>query len=82
MTDIQGAVTVAQSLIKEIKKLQIPHASSPVSSNVTISLGAATILPNRDTSPAVLIEGADKCLYQAKKAGRNCAKSRDLDIGV
>jgi diguanylate cyclase (GGDEF)-like protein len=82
LTDVQGAVTVAQSLIKQIEELKIPHGSSPVSSRVTISLGVATVLPHRDLSPTILIEGADKCLYQAKEAGRNCVKSRDLNIGV
>lgn len=82
MTDIQGAVTVAQSLIKQIEKLKIPHGSSPISNQVTISLGAAAIIPHHDRSPTTLVEGADKCLYQAKEAGRNCVKSRDLNIGV
>lgn len=80
MTDMHGAETVAHSLVEQIEKLEIPHASSPIANRVTISIGAATILPHRNRSPVALVEGADRCLYQAKEAGRNCVKSWDLNI--
>ncbi len=81
-TGIDGAVTVAHSLIKAISYMNIPHAYSEVADHVTVSLGVATILPARKFSPIVLVDGADKCLYAAKNAGRNQIKSRDLNIGV
>ncbi len=81
-TDMEGAVTVANTLMKEISHLNLPHAYSEVAGHVTISLGAATMLPTRKFSLMVLVEGADKCLYEAKEAGRNCVKNRDLNIGV
>lgn len=80
-TDMEGAVTVANTLIKQISQLNIPHAYSEVAGRVTISLGAATILPVRKLSLMVLVEGADKCLYEAKEAGRNRIKNRDLNLG-
>jgi len=81
-TDMDGAATVASALIESISHLHIPHAYSKVADHVTVSLGAATILPTRHVSSRVLVEGEDKCLYKAKKAGRNCLKIMDLNIGV
>ncbi len=44
---------------------------SNVGNVVTVSLGAATIVPAFDSSPATLIEASDKALYRAKEKGRN-----------
>ena len=80
MTDLKGAVTVGNSLIEHINVLKIPHAYSPVSNQITISLGTATILPERKQSSVFLIESADKCLYAAKEGGRNCLKSMSINV--
>lgn len=80
ITNISGAITVAHSLIDKVLNLQIPHSGSPVSHQLTVSLGAATILPDRNLSPITLVKGADKCLYRAKNGGRNCVISKDLNI--
>jgi diguanylate cyclase (GGDEF)-like protein len=66
-----GAAAVAEALRQRIESLEIPHAGSRVSDWVTISLGVATMIPLRDTSPAALIAEADRALYQAKREGRN-----------
>jgi two-component system, chemotaxis family, response regulator WspR len=58
-TDSSGAERAAQNMIDRVKDMQIPHVSSDVSGYVTISLGVATAIPNRGTSPKMLLEIAD-----------------------
>jgi len=67
----EGAIKVSEILRERVEALQIPHAKSNVSDVVTVSLGAATVVPAFDFSPATLIEVADKALYRAKEKGRN-----------
>ena len=71
MTDREGCATVAAALLEQIGELRLPHAYSPVSSQVTISLGGATMRPDRLASPKTLVERADRALYASKMAGRN-----------
>jgi diguanylate cyclase (GGDEF)-like protein len=71
MTGHDGAVTVAETLLEQIRKLNLPHRSSPVAERVTISLGVSTMQPTRDASSTILIDRADKALYASKVAGRN-----------
>jgi two-component system cell cycle response regulator len=70
-TDTEGAVHVAESIQMEMKTKAIVHHNSQVSKYVTLSLGIATLIPERDTLPELLIAKADKALYQAKQAGRD-----------
>jgi len=67
----EGAIKVGENLRERIEALQIPHVKSNVSNVVTVSLGAATIVPAPYSSPPTLIEEADKALYRAKEKGRN-----------
>ncbi|MFC1857026.1 diguanylate cyclase [Thermodesulfobacteriota bacterium] len=76
-TETEPAVYVANKIWLNIESLNIPHAASQVADHVTVSLGVAAAIPRQDTSPANLIEAADKCLYEAKKGGRNQVRSYD-----
>lgn len=57
---------------KEGKKHRAGQKNTGV--NVTISLGVAT-KSDAQSSPEAVIKAADKALYSAKNAGRNCVKS-------
>ncbi len=77
--DLQGALCVGQRVIEAIQQLDIEHADSSVASMVTISLGAATLIPDSNNTPAQLIELADQALYQSKKTGRNRVTALSAD---
>ena len=64
----EGALKV---VLEAISALQIPHQDSEVRDTVSISLGAATLVPTEDQQPAALIAMADEALYRAKEQGRN-----------
>jgi diguanylate cyclase (GGDEF)-like protein len=72
-TDVNGAEKLAERLRTNVQKLNIAHNQSPVG-NVTISLGIATTIPTEDQEPLHLVTAADKALYDAKRAGRNCVR--------
>lgn len=73
--DYHGAASVAERLRNEIRYLNIEHCCSTVSGEVTMSFGTASILPAQGVSLNMLVEAADRMLYEAKEAGRNNVKS-------
>ncbi len=70
-TDSTGAMHVAENIRKSVKALKIVHEKSTVDKYVTISLGAASMIPVKNTFHDVLLGMADKSLYKAKEQGRN-----------
>jgi diguanylate cyclase (GGDEF)-like protein len=56
---------------RSIAELNIPHEASRVASRLTLSLGAAFILPSGNRTPDGLIQLSDEALYSAKEQGRN-----------
>lgn len=74
-TTLDGAVKIAEALKERVNSLNIPHAYSEAADHVTLSMGVACCEPGkRFESCELLIESADKLLYQAKDAGRNCIR--------
>ncbi|HEV7922854.1 MAG TPA: GGDEF domain-containing protein [Thermoanaerobaculia bacterium] len=65
-TDTASAEVVAERLRNLIERLGI-H-------NVTASFGVAAMIPARLGDPASLVAAADRALYAAKRAGRNCVR--------
>ncbi|MES2257617.1 MAG: diguanylate cyclase [Pseudomonadota bacterium] len=66
-----GAEVVAQRILDEVRMLALPHRASSVCTQVTVSMGVATIQPSEDTDASALIRAADALLYRAKETGRN-----------
>ena len=66
-----SALRTASRLRELVMEEQIPHRSSGVSDYLTISQGVATVIPDLELEPAVLIQAADAALYRSKDAGRN-----------
>ncbi|MFZ5799495.1 MAG: diguanylate cyclase domain-containing protein [Thermodesulfobacteriota bacterium] len=70
-TGVKGAMEVAEIMRANVLDLKIPHESSKVSEQVTVSMGVATWVPERGSEPTDLISRADQALYKAKENGRN-----------
>ena len=70
-TDEKGAQIVAERLQQKIKDAAIPHDHSMAESTVTFSIGIATLMPDSENEPQLLINQADRALYRAKAEGRN-----------
>lgn len=70
-TSDKGAIYIAELIRSMVKSLEIVHINSPISPYVTLSLGVATIVPSRTSSPTALLAAADEALYRAKTEGRD-----------
>ena len=71
-TNEDGAEHVAARCRDALLAEGIAHATSPVASTVTVSLGIGTIIPSATDEPVHFIEVVDRRLYRAKQGGRNC----------
>jgi diguanylate cyclase (GGDEF)-like protein len=70
--DHDSATRIATTLVDSVAKLRILHTGSDVARVVTVSVGLATVVPaETDRSPQGVIQLADRCLYAAKREGRN-----------
>lgn len=70
-TAANGAYEIALTILTMIRETAIPHKTSKVCDCLTASLGVATMNVDRGTLADILINQADRALYQAKEQGRN-----------
>ncbi len=70
-TSMESTLQVAEKIRKSVELENIPHAYSRVSPHVTISIGVVSMIPQAGLNHNLLVEMADKALYNAKKMGRN-----------
>lgn len=70
-TDATGARNIAEQAVANVNSLRIPHRSSPTSSQLTVSVGVATLTVEVGMQETELIKAADAALYKAKAGGRN-----------
>ncbi len=70
-TDQNGARHVAQKIKLNAGITSIPFQHPAGFERITLSLGAATMLPTKSHYPAELVQAADRALYEAKRRGRN-----------
>lgn len=70
--DAAGAMDVAERLLAQVRALQIEHLDNDRRGVVTVSIGVATARPSEGRSAEALLAAADRSLYDAKHAGRDC----------
>ncbi len=68
-THQSGATAVAEKIRARVIDTKINI--DDVSISITVSIGAATLTPDRNTRRLTLLANADKALYEAKNNGRN-----------
>jgi diguanylate cyclase (GGDEF)-like protein len=66
---VQAALSAGERIRSEVESAAIPHRHSS-HSVITVSGGVAS-WADAGTSPALLLEAADRALYESKTAGRN-----------
>jgi diguanylate cyclase (GGDEF)-like protein len=72
-TDESGIDRTADRILESVRNLHISHDYREAGEEpyVTVSIGAASMIPNGGNNLDLLIELADKALYEAKRTGRN-----------
>ena len=68
--NLDVAAKLAERLRRGVEDLLMAHAGAPWGF-VSVSIGAASIVPGEQDNPQDLTEAADACLYQGKQRGRN-----------
>jgi diguanylate cyclase (GGDEF)-like protein len=69
-TDLSGALEIAEDIRSRVESTRVPAAEGKITA-ATISIGVVSLVPSKADSIEDLIAQADRCLYTAKKTGRN-----------
>ena len=81
-TDQDGARIVAEQIMAQMAELALPHAYSPISRQVSVSVGLATARrPSQGRPCRALVEEADRWMYEAKARGRNRVVGCGYSVG-
>ncbi|HHQ49443.1 MAG TPA: diguanylate cyclase [Acidobacteria bacterium] len=70
-TDLEGGVTLAESMRRAVEALRITSPRPDRYPFVTASFGVAVRKPRSTERSATVVHAADRALYRAKSAGRN-----------
>lgn len=74
------AVAIAEQVRNSLSELSIPHERSKAAAHVSVSIGIASCQSKTEIDAGAFLKQADKNLYAAKAAGRNCAVSTILSL--
>lgn len=68
---IESVRSIAHQILENVRNLAIAHASSSVSSTISLSLGVHGLIPTEAIAPKTLLKCCDQALYAAKEQGRD-----------
>ena len=71
--NLARAILMAESLRHQVRDYEF-DAGTGCPLHLTLSVGVAARVPTLDARPDALLDGADRALYAAKQAGRDCVK--------
>ncbi|MFH7765137.1 diguanylate cyclase [Acinetobacter sp. BSP-28] len=69
-TNLEGAIQIADNIVRIIEQAKLPHRASPISENVSVSLGVKCIRPTEKEDKIHFLNMVDKNLFKAKQTGR------------
>jgi two-component system chemotaxis family response regulator WspR len=69
-TDLAGALKLAEDCRRHLEQAALPHPTA-ADGVVTMSIGAASLMPGDGNTAEELVAAADAALYGAKRGGRN-----------
>lgn len=69
------ACRIAEQIRRSVEAMHVAHSES-ANGIVTVSIGVASVVPDRESSSDLILRQADSALYQAKRAGRNTVYCR------
>lgn len=69
-TEAEAAAALARECVAAVAAKARPHARSPTTGFVTLSIGVASLVGD-EQGPERLLRAADEALYAAKRGGRN-----------
>ncbi|AOT06415.1 CHASE domain-containing protein [Pseudoalteromonas luteoviolacea] len=78
LPDTEHIDLFCEHCLSTVQELRIHHEGSQVSKFVSVSVGGAVMRPETHESEEILLNHADRAMYAAKEAGRNCAHVIDL----
>ncbi len=78
-TDNIGALEVADRIHSILKSKNILHEYAKHEKRLTVSIGIAIVLPQKNYDPKLIQIIADKELYKAKASGRNCTSIEEYN---
>jgi diguanylate cyclase (GGDEF)-like protein len=76
-TTIEGATVLLEKVRLAIEAMIVETQGNKISFTVSAGLTARVVCNDGDTD--IMLAFADKLLYKAKEAGRNCIKSGNFD---
>ncbi len=74
----KGLERAAERIRQRVESIEVAHNGQRA--RVTVSVGAALTIPERagQSDGLYLVQAADECMYEAKQAGRNRVRFRNL----